>query len=165
MFKLQVVILKRYVDNILPLFCYCHFIIRQDRSRSAGLQKHLFHAPSLQGRSSVPSSVLPCAGNLVNIRSTQELSWIPLFHTRGHRTPSLWVTRTTRFESVDISCLIWPIKGYTRSWYTGTGRLKKWLQAPPPPLSPVSSRFIFVFVLSQFSWPDYLGTRNGLFSP
>ena len=43
------------------------------------------------------------------------------------------------------------------SWYTGTGRSKKWLQAPPPPLSPVSSRFIFVFAPSQFRGPDYLG--------
>ena len=32
----------------------------------------------------------------------------------------------------------------------------------PPPLSPVSSRVIFVFALSQFSGPDYLGAWNGL---
>ena len=162
-FKLQLVLLKRSKDNVnldrskytadvgnsLRLFCYCHFVIRQYRRGSAGLQKHLLDASSSQGRSSVPSSALPCAGNLVNIRSTQKLSWIPLFQARGRRTPSLWVTGTTRFESVDIICQIWPIRGYTRSWYTGTGRLKKWLQAPPPPLSPVSSRFIFVFALSQ----------------
>ena len=91
-----------------------------------------------------------------------KLSWIPLFHARGRRTPSLWVTGATRFESVDIICQIWPIRGYTRSWYTGTGRLKKWLQAPPPLLSPVSLRFIFVFVLSQFSGPNYLGAWNRL---
>ena len=151
-----------HVDNSLRLFCYCHFVIRWDRSRSAGLQKHLFHAPSSQGRSSVPSSALLCAGNLVNISSTQKLSWIPLFHARGRRTPSLWVTGTTRFESVDIICQIWPIRGYTRSWYTGTGRLKKWLQAPPPPLSPVSSCFIFVFELSQFFLNIYLGACNRL---
>ena len=30
------------------------------------------------------------------------------------------------------------------------------------PLSPVSSRFIFVFALSQFSGPDYLGAWNRL---
>ena len=58
------------------------------------------------------------AGNLVNIRSTQKLSWISLFHARGRRMPSFWVTGTTRFESVDIICQIWPIRGYTRSWYT-----------------------------------------------
>ena len=29
-------------------------------------------------------------------------------------------------------------------------------------LSPVSSRFIFVFALSQFSGPDYLGAWNRL---
>ena len=56
--------------------------------------------------------------------------------------PSFWVTGTTRFESVDIICQIWPIRGYTRSWYTGTGRLKKWLQAPPPSL-PSSLPFYF----------------------
>ena len=118
--------------------------------------------PSSQDRSSVPSSALLCAGNLVNIRSTQKLLWIPLFHMHGHHLPSLWVTGMTHFESVDLICQIWPIRGYTRGWYTGTGRLKKWLQAPPPLLSPVSSRFIFVFVLSQFSGPDYLGAWNRL---
>ena len=34
-----------------------------------------------------------------------------------------------------------------RIWYTGKSRLKKWLQAPPPLLSPVSSRF---FSCSRF---------------
>ena len=94
--------------------------------------------------------------------NTVKLSWIPLFHARGRRTPSLWVTGTTRFGNVDIICQIWPIRGYTRSWYTGTGRLKKWLQAPSPLLSPVSFRFIFVFVLPRFSGPDYLGAWNRL---
>ena len=64
--------------------------------------------------------------------------------------------------SVDIICQIWPIRGYTWRWYTGTGRLKKWLQAQPPLLSPVSSRFTFVFALSQFSGPNYLGAWNRL---
>ena len=154
--------LEREDDSFLQLFCYCHFVIRQDRSRSAGLKKHFFLAPSSQGRSSVPSSAFPCAGNLVNIRSTQKLSWISLFHARGRRMPSFWVTGTTRFESVDIICQIWPIRGYTRSWYTGTGCLKKWLQAPPPLLSPVSSCFTFIFALSQFSGPNYLGAWNRL---
>ena len=117
--------------------------------------------PSSRGRSSVPSSALPCAGNLVNIHSTQKLSWIPLFHVHGRCTPSLWVTGMTRFESVDIICEIWPIR-YTRSWYTRRGRLKKWLQALPPLLFPVSSHFIFVFMLSQFSGPDYLTAWNRL---
>ena len=171
-FKLQLVLLKRskddmnleHVDNSLRLFCYCHFVIRQDRSRSTRSQKHLFHAPSSQGRSFVPSSALLCARNLVeNILPTEKLSLIPLFHARGRRTPSLWVTGTTCFESVDIICEIWPIWPI-RSWYTGTGRLKKWLQAPPPLLSPVSLRFIFVFVLSQFSGPNYLGAWNRLHS-
>ena len=120
------------VDNaFLRLFCYRHFVIRQDRSRSVGYQKHTFLSPSSQGRSFVPSSALLCAGNLVNIRSTQKLSWIPLVHVSGRRTPSFCVTGTTRFESDDIICQIWPIRGYTTSWYTGTGRSKKWLQALP----------------------------------
>ena len=76
--------------------------------------------------------------------------------------PSSWVTGTTRFKSVDIICQIWTITGYTRSWHTGTRRLKKWLRGSPPLLSPVSSRFIFVFALSQFSGPDYLGAWNRL---
>ena len=43
----------------------------------------------------------------------------------------------------------------------GAGK-RKGERAPPPPLSPVSSRFIFVFALSQFSGPDYLGAWNRL---
>ena len=54
-------------NSFLQLFCYCHFVIRQDRSRSAGLQNHSFLVPSSQGRSSVPSSALLCVGNLINI--------------------------------------------------------------------------------------------------
>ena len=104
--------MERVNNSFLRLFCYCHFFIRQDRSRWAGLQKHLFQAPSSQRRSSVPSSTLLCAGNLVNIRSKQELSWIPLFHERGRRTPSFWVTGTTHFESVDITCQIWLKENY-----------------------------------------------------
>ena len=42
------------------------------------------------------------------------------------------------------------VKRHAKSWWGG----KK--------LSPVSSRFIFVFALSQFSGPDYLGTWNRL---
>ena len=34
----------------------------------------------------------------------------------------------------DIICQIWPIRGYTRSWYTGTGRLKKWWGSAAPAL-------------------------------
>ena len=42
----------------------------------------------------------------------------------------------------------------------GEGKRKK--EGSPPPLSPVSSRFIFLFALSQFSGPDYLGAWNRL---
>ena len=154
--------LEREDDSFLQLFCYCHFVIRQDRSRSAGFQNPFFLVPSSQGRSSVPSSALLCVGNLVNIHSTHELLCICLFHVRELHMTSFWVTGTTRFESVDIICQIWPIRGYTRSWYTGTGCLKKWLQAPPPLLSPVSSCFTFIFALSQFSGPNYLGAWNRL---
>ena len=143
---LQLVLLKRSKDNA-SLDCsaqitpssncsvFTHFVIRQDWSRSAGSQKHLFLAPRSQARSSVPSSALLCAGN-------------PIFHKRGSCTRSFWVTKTTRFESVDTICQM--------------GRLKKWLQAPLPLLSPVSSHYVFMFALSQFSGPDYLGAWNGL---
>ena len=43
----------------------------QDQSQAAEWQKHFFHTPSSQGKSSVPSSALLCVGNLVNICSTQ----------------------------------------------------------------------------------------------
>ena len=39
-----------------------------------------------------------------------------------------------------------------------------WLAKSPSLLAPVSFRFIFVFALSQFSGPDYLGAWNRLFS-
>ena len=42
----------------------------------------------------------------------------------------------------------------------GAGKRKK--EGSPPPLSPVSSRSIFLFALSQFSGPDYLGAWNRL---
>ena len=49
---------------------------------------------------------------------------------------------------------------------SGAGKRKKekgkWKGERPPLLSPVSSRFIFVFALSQFSGPDYLGAWNRL---
>ena len=69
----------------------------------------------------------------------------------GHCTPSFWVKESKRLplRSVNITCQIWPNRGYTRSWYTGTSYLKKWLQAPLPFLSLVSSRFIFLVVLFQ----------------
>ena len=83
------------IDNSLRLFCYCHFVIKQDWSRSARSQKHLFHAPSSQGRSSVPSSVLLCAGNLINVRSTRKLSsiscaWMPNTIYLSDRNNPLW---------------------------------------------------------------------------
>ena len=104
---------------LLPL-CY------QARPKPVGrIPKTFFLAPSSQGRSSVPSSALLCVGNLANIHSTQKLLCISLFHARGLRMTSFWVTGTTRFKSVDIICQIWPIRGYSRSWYTRTGCMSK----------------------------------------
>ena len=39
---------------------------------------------------------------------------------------------------------------------------KSWRGGKKEKVSPVSSRFIFVFALSQFSGPDYLGAWNRL---
>ena len=50
------------------------------------------------------------------------------------------------------------------SWYTRTSLVNKWLQALPPFPTPVSFCFIFIFALSQFCWPDYLGAWNRLAS-
>ena len=138
-FKLQLVFVKIMwvfpnMDTAeISSFCW---------SQSVGLQKHLFYMTSSQGRSSVPSSTLLCV-NIV------KLSWIPLFHTRACCMPSFWVTETSALRSVNITSQIWPNRGYTRSWYTGTSHLKKWLQALPPFLSPASSNFIFTFAFSQ----------------
>ena len=52
-------------------------------------------------------------------------------------------------------------KRHAKSWRGGKKRREKGKE-PPLLLSPVSSRFIFVFALSQFSGPDYLGAWNRL---
>ena len=142
--QLQLVLLKRSKDNVsldwsayITPSCDCFVIYlppcyqaspkqvgRITKKKNSTRQVH-------QAGFLSPFSALLCAGNLVNMRSTQKLSWIPLVHVSGRRTPSFCVTGTTRFESDDIICQIWPIRGYTTSWYTGTGRSKKWLQALP----------------------------------
>ena len=73
-----------------------------------------------------------------------------LYITCVHATCHLseWQKRSA-LRSVNITSQIWPIRGYTSSWYTGTSRLKKWLQAVPPFLSPASSHFIFMFAFSR----------------
>ena len=82
--------------------------------------------------------------------STQKLSLIPLFHAHGRRTPSFWVIGTTRFESVDIICQIWPIRGYTRSWYTAIGCLNKWFRTGSA--APALPSFLpFYFPVRAFS--------------
>ena len=53
------------------------------------------------------------------------------------------------------------VKRHAKSWRGGKKRREKGKE-PPLLLSPVSSRFIFVFALSQFSEPDYLGAWNRL---
>ena len=148
-FKLLLVFLKRSLDNVsvdwsakITPSCDCSVIVTfyQARPKPVGrIAKIFFPRAKFTRQLFFPSSALLSAGNLVNIRSTQKLSWIPLFHVRGRRMPSFWLTGTTRFDSVDIICQIWPIRGYTRSWpwYTGTGRLKEWLQAPPLQFPPV----------------------------
>ena len=40
-------------------------------------------------------------------------------------------------SGVDRRCQIWPIRGYTRSWYTGTASFEKIPQAFPLPQSPL----------------------------
>ena len=134
--------LEREDDSFLQLFCYCHFVIRQDRSRSAGLQKHFFLAPSSQGRSSVPSSALLCAGNLVNIRSTLKLSWISLFHARGRRMPSFWVTGTTHLETwYNLSNL--PNQRVYQELVYRSGSFKEMITGYPAPSLPSFLPFYF----------------------
>lgn len=72
----------------------------------------------------------------------QKLSEIPL--TRAHRrcTPSFWQERLA-LRTVDKTCQISPTRRYTRSWYTATSILKKWLQA----LTPFLSQFPFILNL------------------
>ena len=53
------------------------------------------------------------------------------------------------------------VKRHAKTWRGGKKRREKGKE-PPLLLSPVSSRFIFVFALSQFSGPDYLGAWNRL---
>ena len=120
---------SRVKNFLLPLFCYCFFVIKTED----GWQDCKTSFPRTKFTRQVFCSFLSAP-------------MIPPFHACGHRMRSFWGTGTTRFESVDITCQIWPIRGYTRSWYTRTSHLKKWLQAPPLFLSPVSSPFCFCFV-------------------
>ena len=55
-------------------------------------------------------------------------------------------------SGVDRRCQIWPIRGYTRFWYTGTASFEKISQAFPRPLpqSPlVFSRFSLALVFAR----------------
>ena len=123
-----------------------------------------FHALSSQRFLSAPMCGKYCKhsfNTVHNCCSTQKVI-VDSSISRAWTPHAIFLSETTHFETVDIICQIWPIRGYTRSWSIGTGRLKKWLQVPPPFLSPVSSRFIFVFALSQFSGPDYLAAWSRL---
>lgn len=108
------------------------------------LQTRIYHTPSSQRRSSaVPSWALLCWEILQTLTPIgQKLSRIPL--TRAHRrcTPSFWQERLA-LRSVDKTCQISPTRRYTRSWYTGTSILKKWLQA----LTPFLSQFPSILIL------------------
>ena len=54
--------------------------------------------------------------------------------------------------SVEVNCQYSPIRGYTRSWYTGMRYLKQCLRAPSHTLSPqVLTRFFALFFRSVFS--------------
>ena len=151
-FKQQPVFLKRSLDNVsldwsekITSSCDWPVIATLLSGKTeAGLQdcKNIF--PRAQFTRQVFCSFLsaPMCGKSRKHSFNTEVSWIPLFHAHGRCRPSFWVTGTTHFESVDMNCQIRPIKGYTRSWYTGTGRLKKWLQA----LSP----FLFLFFAPPF---------------
>ena len=136
------------------------FVIRQDRSRSAALQKTSF--PRSKFTRQVFCSFLgsPMCGK----------SCKHLFNTEGIMDSSIssaWTPHTIFLTVMNYP--LWEcwynLSNLTNQrvyqepfWYTRTGHLKKWLQAPPPLLSPISSHFIFVFVISQFpSRPDYLG--------
>ena len=62
-----------------------------------------------------------------------------------------------QFPQVLFSCL-----HFLNSADPGKRKKGRERERPPPLLSPVSSGFIFVFALSQFSGPDYLGAWNRL---
>ena len=53
-------------------------------------------------------------------------------------------------SGVDRRCQIWPIRGYTRFWYTVMSFLKLISQAFPRPLPQVSPRFFPALSLALF---------------
>ena len=110
--------------------------------------------------SSVPSSALLCAWNLLNthICSTQKLLWIPLFHAHGSRTPSFWVTGMTCFGSVDVTNQ----KLYQELVYWNKPFKEMITGSVAFSLLQCSPTFFLVLALSQFSEPDYLGAWNRL---
>ena len=94
---------------------------------------------------------------------------IPLFHACGRHMRSFWVTGTTRFESVDITCQIWPMKGYNQGLVYRNKLFKEMITGSTALSLPSFLPFLFCFVLfffmfalSQFSRPDYLGAWNRL---
>ena len=103
----------------------------------------VFHVPSSKGRSSIPSSALLGAGNLVNIRSTEIIvgssisrPWTPYAIFLSDSNDLLWecwynLSNLTK-RRVYQELIYW------------NKLLKKWLQTPLPFLSTVSSHFIFM---------------------
>ena len=124
---------------LLPL-CY------QARPKPVGRIAKIFFPRAKFTRQVFCSSALLCAGNLVNISSTQKLSWIPQFHAQ-------WMPHVIFLS--DRNDPLW------ECWYNLSNLTNQRVYqelVSPPSLSPVSFRFIFVFALSQFSRPDYLAT-------
>ena len=136
--------------------------------KSGSVGNRIFYAwmwwflASSQGRSSVPSSALLRVGKSrkhsvnteVIVDSFISRSWTPHAIFLSDRNDPLWECWYNLSNLTNQ-------RVYQELVYRN-GTFKKWLQAPPPALSPVSSRFILVFALSQFGGPDNLGAWNRL---
>ena len=136
--------------------------------KSGSVGNRIFYAwmwrflASSQGRSSVPSSALLRVGKSrkhsfnteVIVDSSISRSWTPhaiFLSDRNDPLRECWYNLSNLTNQRVYQELVYR-----------DGTFKKWLQAPPPALSPVSSRFILVFALSQFGGPDNLRAWNRL---
>ena len=118
--------------------------------KSGSVGNRIFYAwmwwflASSQGRSSVPSSALLRVGKSrkhsfnteVIVDSSISRSWTPHAIFLSDRNDPLWECWYNLSNLTNQ-------RVYQELVYRD-GTFKKWLQAPPPALSPVSSRFIFV---------------------
>ena len=146
------------------VFCYCHFVTDQARPKPVGrITKTSF--PHAKFTRQVFCSFLsaPMSGKShKHSFNTEVIVDSPILRASTPHAISLSDKNNPLWECWYNLSNLTNQRVYQELVITGMGRLRKWLQVPPPPLSPVSSGFLFAFALFQFSGPGSLGAWNRL---